>query len=428
MYQIDFHLKFKERYRSFSFSDPVQKTEDFTTPINELAKKVQALGVMHSVSNDNHTSNFTTPPSAIFKTDLKSDYNPITPLRFSESDEEDGGYKDKGSLMKTPLRSDMLNDLGDVDFTPIKTPWRKSTTAAYEGVIEDGIDDYVEMNYSPSEEEGGRSSSVDTNDLLTFTPMGGGADGRGAGGNNDMSTRKSTAKNQQQSAIQLDYTNTNTINDNSRKTTNTSSTKDVKSKLDLFLENNKELLRSMGKAEQVFKRATEKVLAQCSSSSLMEEEEEDHTTPVNYRRDRQQDVEESESLHRKQPADMTTPTATINTSLKKDQKKNPTLQFDEDSIAVRERHTKDNQTPKQRHPSNLINFITPFKSPPAAGNARHRNKDADNVDTDSNTKMVYNEHARESPKVYGKTDGRFILSISICKGFFNFFLHRQGLS
>ena len=271
---------------------------------------------MHSVLKDN--SSFTTP-SSLFKTDSKPDYNPITPLRFSESEEDE--YRGNEESLKTPIRSDMIND-DDVDFTPIKTPWRKSS--ATENVIEDENNDYVDMNYSPSEDEELRSSSVDTNDLLTFTPMGYDA-GRAGYGDNKMS-RKLT-KSQQQTAIQLDYANNinRSMTDNKNSTTTSASTsKDVKSKLDLFLENNKDILRSMGKAEQVFKRATEKVLAQCSSSSLIEKvEDEDHTTPVN--------ANERDSVNRKQPNnlhshDMTTPTITTN-NMQKDQR-NPHFDLD----------------------------------------------------------------------------------------------------
>jgi len=88
---------------------------------------------------------FTTP---IPQKSRITDYNPITPLRFS--DEDDDEVENIGP-MKTPT-----SKLNEVDFTPLKTPWRKQ---ADEGNAE--ASDTTERNLE----------SHETKDLLMFTPQ-----------------------------------------------------------------------------------------------------------------------------------------------------------------------------------------------------------------------------------------------------------------
>ena len=287
--------------------------QDFATPINELTKKVQALG-MHSIDNK---ANSLTP----FQSDLKLDYNPITPLRFSESDE--GEYDDEGTH-KTPTRYDSNSD--DVDFTPIKTPWRKSSAASYRG--EDDDDD-GEIN--------SEISSVDTNDLLTFTPLGGGE-----------TSRKSTLKSHHQSLLD----NKDTVG--------------VKSKLDLFLENNEAILKGMGKAEDVIKRATHKVLMQSllsdSDGGGGVDGEVDQTTPVNSNQHYEEnDFFSGEFKRSNQHKHQLTSPVNL-----KDFNDSGSEKLKADILTLHQQGGPYSPMPQSR-PQNLINFITPFKSPPGGG-------------------------------------------------------------
>lgn len=229
--------------------------EDFTSPVNKLTTNVNAL----ELNTPDNFTNATTPS-------CKPTLNPITPLRFSESDED---VEDSNAMyLKTPT---CFHD-NVADFTPIKTPWRKTSDTSPASSCFSGLDgDEVSV------------TSFDTNDLLSFTPHGPNAASKG----------KQTENNGSSYVEPRD--------------------EKIKSKLDMFLENNRELLKGMTVSSQAVHNMSLDKMKKSALGFAMDEDE--HNTPVNN------SFEETHQDH-------TTP-------------------------------VNQQKAPRQ----NLINFITPFKSP-----------------------------------------------------------------
>ena len=93
-------------------------------------------------------------PTVLKSKPSSSDFNPITPLRFSDEDDEEvsDGVEENAHSMKTPTST-----YQEVDFTPLKTPWRKQAE--------------VDENFMTKVSEQNSKSHQGIDDLLMFTPQ-----------------------------------------------------------------------------------------------------------------------------------------------------------------------------------------------------------------------------------------------------------------